>query len=101
MMVVAQLPLLPRFLGLSFYLRTWAFTFSWTAVAGATLFWIASAQFAGKNIGSYFVLTAISCLVGGIATRTLLGAWRGRNDRTTPTENVSSNQNQMARTESV
>lgn len=78
LMVVAQLPLLPRYLGLPFSLGTWAFTFSWTAVAGATLFWIASAQFAGRSIGSYVVLSAISCLIGGIAARTLLGVWRGR-----------------------
>ncbi|MEO6999359.1 MAG: hypothetical protein ABI112_14860 [Terracoccus sp.] len=78
LMVTAQLPLLPRYLRLSFSLGTWAFTFSWTAVAGATLFWIDSTRFVGDRVGSYLVLAAITGLVGGIAARTVLAAFHGR-----------------------
>lgn len=77
-MVTAQLPLLPRYLRLSFSLGTWAFTFSWTAVAGAALFWIASSRFVGDRAASYLVLTAITALVGGIAARTLMAARQER-----------------------
>lgn len=72
LMVTAQLPLLPRYLRLSFSLGTWAFTFSWTAVAGAALFWIGSTRFVGDRASSYLVLTTITGLVGGIAARTVL-----------------------------
>lgn len=78
LMVTAQLPLLPRYSRLSFSLGTWAFTFSWTAVAGAALFWIASTSFVGDRASSYLVLAAITGLVGGIAARTVLAARRGR-----------------------
>ncbi|OFE15827.1 C4-dicarboxylate transporter [Humibacillus sp. DSM 29435] len=78
LMVTAQLPLLPRYIRLSFSLGTWAFTFSWTAVAGAALFWIASTRFVGDRASSYLVLAAITGLVGGIAARTVVAARRGR-----------------------
>jgi tellurite resistance protein len=72
LMVAAQLPLLPRYLTLSFSLGTWAFTFSWAAVASAGLFWIAAESPAGGRIWSYLLLAAITVLVGSIATRTLV-----------------------------
>lgn len=77
LMVAAQLPLLPRYLRLSFSLATWAFTFSWTAVASTALVWVASTRFVGDRIASDVVLIAITGLVGGIAIRTMLAAWRG------------------------
>ena len=40
LMVVAQIPLLSRYVRLKFSLATWAFTFSWAAVASTLLFWI-------------------------------------------------------------
>jgi len=44
LMALAQLPLLPRYLRLHFSLGTWAFAFSWAAVASTALYWIASAS---------------------------------------------------------
>lgn len=78
LMVAAQLPLLPRYLRLTFSLGTWAFTFSWTAVASAALFWLASDHPAGGRFSSYVVLAAISLLVGGVAARTVLALARGQ-----------------------
>ncbi len=76
LMVVAQLPLLPRYLHLKFNLGTWAFTFSWAAVASTALFWIPSARIPGGRFDSYLVLAAISLLVGGIAARTVMAISR-------------------------
>jgi len=72
LMIAAQLPLLPKYLRLKFGLGTWAFTFSWSAVASTVLFWIASGHVAGGQVYSYLVLAAISLLVGGVAARTVL-----------------------------
>ncbi len=72
LMVAAQLPLLPRYLRLKFSLSTWAFTFSWAAVASTALFWIASGHPSGERIYSYLVLAAISLLIGGVAARTVI-----------------------------
>ncbi len=77
LMVAAQLPLLPRYLRLKFSLGTWAFTFSWAAVASTVLFWIAAGHPAGERVYSYLVLAAISLLVGGVAARTVLAVARG------------------------
>jgi tellurite resistance protein len=72
LMVAAQLPLVPRYLGLSFSLGTWAFTFSWAAVASAGLFWIAAESPTGERAWSYLLLAAITTLVGAISARTLV-----------------------------
>ena len=76
LMVAAQLPLLPRYVRLKFSLSTWAFTFSWAAVASTALFWIASGDPAGDRVYSYLVLAAVSLLVGGVAARTVLALAR-------------------------
>jgi tellurite resistance protein len=78
LMVVAQAPLLRRYLRLSFSLGTWAFTFSWAAVASAALLWIAAGHPTGSRTFSYLVLAAISALVGGIAIRTGVAIARKR-----------------------
>ena len=72
LMVAAQLPLLPRYLAQPFSLGTWAFTFSWAAVASAGLFWIAAERPPGERVWSSLLLAAITMLVGAIATRTLV-----------------------------
>ncbi|MEP7089203.1 MAG: hypothetical protein ABI776_03765 [Nocardioidaceae bacterium] len=72
LMVAAQLPLLPRYRALSFSLGTWAFTFSWAAVASAGLLWIAAESPPGEKAWSYVLLAAITVLIGAIATRTLV-----------------------------
>ena len=53
LMVLAQIPLLGRYLRLKFSMATWAFTFSWAAVASTLLFWIDAEHVAG---GRAFVI---------------------------------------------
>ena len=77
LMVLAQIPLLGRYLRLKFSMATWAFTFSWAAVASTLLFWIDAEHVAGGRTFSYLVLAAISVLVTAIAARTLVAISRG------------------------
>jgi tellurite resistance protein len=77
LMVVAQLPLMPRYRRLKFALSTWAFAFSWTAVASAALLWIAADHPAGGHAYGYLVLTAATLLVGAVAVRTVIAIARG------------------------
>jgi tellurite resistance protein len=76
LMVAAQIPLLPRYVHLKFSLSTWAFTFSWAAVASTALFWIAWGNPSGERGYSYLVLGAISLLIGGVAVRTVVAIMR-------------------------
>jgi tellurite resistance protein len=76
LMVLAQLPLLPIYLRLRFALSTWAFTFSWAAVASTVLLWIGATQPAGHRVYSYLVLGLISVFIGAIAARTGLAISR-------------------------
>ena len=78
LMVIAQLRLLPAFLRLPFMPSTWAFTFSWSAVATVALIWLEEGQGTGYRVWSYLVLAAITLLVGGIAVRTLVAVIRGQ-----------------------
>jgi tellurite resistance protein len=78
LMVVAQVPLVPRYRRLTFTLGTWAFTFSWAAVASTVLFWIHSGHLRGSDGYSLVVLAAISLLVAGIGARTVLALARGQ-----------------------
>ena len=64
LMVLAQLPLLPIYLRLRFALSTWAFTFSWAAVASTALLWIGATHPAGHRVYSYLVLGVISVFIG-------------------------------------
>jgi tellurite resistance protein len=78
LMVIAQIPLLGRYVRLKFSLGTWAFTFSWAAVASTLLFWIEAEHVSGGRALAYLVLAAISVLVGGIAARTVVAVSQGR-----------------------
>src|ERR1700736_854224 len=69
LMVLAQLPLVPLYLRLRFALSTWAFTFSWAAVASSALLWIGATHPAGHRVYSYLVLWLISAFIGGSALR--------------------------------
>ena len=71
LMVIAQLPLLPKYLRLKFSLATWAFTFSWAAVASTALFWIHRVHFTGSKLLGYLVLAAITILLVSISVKTL------------------------------
>jgi tellurite resistance protein len=70
LMVIVQIRLLPAFVRLKFSTSTWAFTFSWAAVASVTLTWIDDGAPDGHVVYTYLVLVAVTVLVGGIALRT-------------------------------
>src|ERR1700761_320144 len=77
LMIVVQLRLLPVFLRLKFMPSTWAFAFSWAAVATAALYWLAATRPAGYRAEQYLVLVAITVLIGAIAVRTVIALVRG------------------------
>ena len=77
LMVIAQVPLLSRYMRLKFSLATWAFTFPWAAVASTVLFWIAAVHVTGGRVLAYLVLAALSVLVGAIAFRTVIAITEG------------------------
>lgn len=76
LMVVAQLRLLPLYAKLPFMPSTWAFTFSWAAVASASLHWLNDQRPPGYQAEEYIVAAAVSILIGAIAARTLLAVAR-------------------------
>jgi tellurite resistance protein len=76
LMMLAQLRLLPLYLPLPFMPSTWAFTFSWAAVASAALHWLNDDQPTGYKAWEYVVVAAISVLITAIAARTLLALQR-------------------------
>ncbi|HLI76719.1 MAG TPA: hypothetical protein VKV02_07215, partial [Acidobacteriaceae bacterium] len=77
LMIVAQLRLLPTFLKLPFMPSTWAFTFSWAAVAAAGLHWLADTRPPGYQAWQYLVLAAITLFIAAIAARTIVALARG------------------------
>jgi tellurite resistance protein len=76
LMVIAQLRLLPAYLRLPFMPSTWAFTFSWAAVAAAAIIWLQGTQPAGYRVWQYVLIAAITALIGGIAIRTVVAISR-------------------------
>jgi tellurite resistance protein len=76
LMVIAQLRLVPMYSRLPFMPSTWAFTFSWAAVAAVTLVWLQRTNPAGYRIEQYLVLAAVTVLIGGIGARTLVALYR-------------------------
>jgi tellurite resistance protein len=77
LMVLAQIRLLPAFLGLRFALGFWSFTFAWAAVGTSALHGIVEARPAGWISLAWVVLAAISALIGGIAVRTVIALRKG------------------------
>jgi tellurite resistance protein len=75
-MALAQVRLLPAYARPPFMPSTWAFTFSWAAVATVATYWLNDIRPGGYRVGEYLVLAAISALIGGIAIRTLLAVGR-------------------------
>jgi tellurite resistance protein len=71
LMVIAQLRLLPMYRRLPFMPSTWAFTFSWAAVATTADVWLQSTHPSGYRIEQYLVLAIITVLIAGISARTL------------------------------
>jgi tellurite resistance protein len=76
LMALAQLRMLPAYVRLPFMPSTWAFTFSWAAVATVGIHWLDDTAPGGYRIYEYVVLAAITALVGGIAVRTLVAIGR-------------------------
>lgn len=76
LMVLAQLRLLPAYLKLPFMPSTWAFTFSWAAVAAVAIHWVERRHTPGAGAYTYALLAAITVLIGGIALRTLVALAR-------------------------
>jgi tellurite resistance protein len=76
LMVLAQLRLLPLYLRLPFMPSTWAFTFSWAAVASTAIIWLQSGQPPGYRVWQYVLIAAVTALVGGIAIRTVIAISR-------------------------
>jgi tellurite resistance protein len=72
LMALAQVRLLPAYARLPFMPSTWAFTFSWAAVATAATYWLNDIHPGGYRVYEYLVLAAISALVGAITIRTVL-----------------------------
>ncbi|MFE2538799.1 SLAC1 family transporter [Actinacidiphila glaucinigra] len=76
LMVLAQLRLLPAYLKLPFMPSTWAFTFSWAAVAAVAIHWVERLHTPGAGAYTYALLAVITVLIGGIALRTLVALAR-------------------------
>lgn len=72
LMVLAQLRLLPIYFRLRFMPSTWAFTFSWAAVASAAMHWLNELHPTGYRAWQYVLLAAITGLIGAIAIRTVV-----------------------------
>jgi tellurite resistance protein len=77
LMTIAQIRLLPLYRKLSFSPGFWSFTFPPANMAVFALRWIQLEQPAGASAYAWFLVAAITGLVGPIAVRTLLAAARG------------------------
>ncbi len=78
LMVIAQLRLLPAYARLPFMTSTWAFTFSWAAVATAALHWVHDTRPTEYSAYDWLIVVAITGLIGGIAVRTVVAVVRGQ-----------------------
>ena len=76
LMVIAQLRLVPLFSRLPFMPSTWAFTFSWAAVASTVVVWLQTTHVGGYRAWQYIVLAAVTVLIAAIAARTVLAIIR-------------------------
>jgi tellurite resistance protein len=75
-MVLAQMRLLPAYRRLPFMPGTWAFTFSWAAVAAVGLVWLEAGRPPAYEVWQYAVIGALSLFVGAIAVRTVVAISR-------------------------
>ena len=77
LMVLVQIRLLPVYARLKFGPGFWAFTFSWAAVAGLLLRWLAIEHPAGETLYAALTAGAVSLLIAVISTRSLLAVAGG------------------------
>lgn len=78
LMVLAQLRLLPLFAKLPFMPSLWAFTFSWAAVATASLHWLEQTRPVGYRGWSILLCAVATLLIGSLGVRTLVALVRGQ-----------------------
>jgi tellurite resistance protein len=77
LMTLAQIRLLPAYLRLPFMPSTWAFTFSWAAVATVGVHWLHLERPAGYRAYEYLVVGVITAFILGVLIRTLSALTRG------------------------
>jgi tellurite resistance protein len=76
LMALTQLRLVPMYARLRFMPSMWAFSFSWAAVATASLHWLQDERPGGYLAWEYVVLVAISVLITALAVRTVIALGR-------------------------
>ena len=76
LMVIAQIPLLPLYRGLSFSAGFWAFTFPTATMALFALRWLELEHPAGGSAYGWALVAAITVLIGAIAARTIVAGAR-------------------------
>ena len=77
LMLLVQIRLVPLYYRTPFAPSFWSFTFPLAATASYTLHWLALLQPMGAILLSWIVLAMITLLIGGIATRSIIGLWHG------------------------
>lgn len=77
LMILTQLRLLPLFARLPFMPSLWAFTFSWAAVAAASLHWLEQLRPDRYPAYEYLLSGMATLLIGAIGVRTLVALRRG------------------------
>jgi tellurite resistance protein len=77
LMVLVQVRLAPLYWRTPFAPSFWAFTFSYAAVASDAMRWIEFEHTTGEPILGFVLLAAITLLVGGIASRSLIALRQG------------------------
>jgi tellurite resistance protein len=77
-MALVQLRLVPRYARLRFSLESWAFTFSYAAVATDAIAWITVTRPRGTTGYAIVVVTLITVFVAAIAVRTVIALARGQ-----------------------
>jgi tellurite resistance protein len=77
LMVLVQVRLAPLYWRTPFAPSFWAFTFSYAAVASDAMCWIEFEHTTGRPILGFVLLAAITLLIGGIASRSLIALRQG------------------------
>jgi tellurite resistance protein len=77
LMVLVQVRLAPLYWRTPFAPSFWAFTFSYAAVASDAMCWIEFKHTTGGPILGFVLLAAITLLIGGIASRSLIAIRQG------------------------
>jgi tellurite resistance protein len=76
LMVLAQVHLLPIYRKVPFFPNYWAFTFSWAAVIGLAIRWLALEHPAGQRTYAVILTCAISVFIGAVALGSIVALAR-------------------------